>query len=88
MAALEGRPRRAARLLGATKALHDAVDAGGWTDTANRLAWERNVARAQAQLDNQAWVAAWAEGSAMDVEAAVAYALDAERPEDSLTPML
>ena len=67
-------PERAARLLGAATALLDAMH---YTlDTSDRLDYDRIVANVQAQLDEVSYVTAWAEGRAMTVEQAIAYALE------------
>ena len=65
---------RAARLFGA---------AAAWRETAfelltpaERSVQEHHVAIAQVHLDEAAWQAAWAEGRAMPLEQAVAYALE------------
>jgi hypothetical protein len=42
---------------------------------ANRIAHDQNVAIARTQLDEATFAAAWAEGRAMTLEQAVAYAL-------------
>ncbi len=42
---------------------------------AHQIEAERNLAVARAQLDAAAWDAAWAEGKAMTLEQAIAYAL-------------
>ena len=63
----------AGRLLGATEALLDAL--GSRLDALERLAFARTVAAAQAALGETAFAVAWAEGRAMTLEEAVAYAL-------------
>ncbi len=37
---------------------------------------ERNLAAARAQLDEDAWMAAWEQGRGMTMEQAIAYALE------------
>ena len=74
VAGVGGQPARAARLFGATHALREAIGAGLWPG--ERIECERNLASARAQLDNDAWDKAWAEGRAMPLEQAVAYALE------------
>jgi hypothetical protein len=75
VAAAAGGARRAARLLGAAAAL--LATAGllqptpGWRDDHARA-----TAAARAQVDEQTFAAAWAEGRAMPLEQAVAYALE------------
>ena len=46
---------------------------------ARRSVWEREVTVVRAALSQDAFAAAWAEGRAMTLEQAVAYALD-EQP--------
>ena len=45
---------------------------------AERHEWERYVPATRAQLDEATFTAAWAEGQAMSLEQAVAYALEEE----------
>ncbi len=68
VASAQGQAARAARLFGA---------AGGDPPPipAHRHEWERNMAAVRAQLDEEAFAAAWAEGRAMALEQAIAYAL-------------
>ena len=80
VAAMEQQAVRAARLLGAA----EANAAYGETITApshgaNRLYFAAYTAAARAELDEQAFGVAWAEGRAMTLEQAIAYAL-AEDP--------
>ena len=65
---------RAARLFGAADALYTAN--GGQGQPPVRADTERDLAAARAQLDEEGFAAAWAEGQAMPLEQAVAYALD------------
>ncbi|HSH79264.1 MAG TPA: hypothetical protein VLA19_12125 [Herpetosiphonaceae bacterium] len=73
----QGKPvagaQRAARLFGAAEALLEP--SGELLPPAERSEHERHVAIARAQMDEAAWQAAWAEGRAMTLEQAVAYAL-------------
>jgi predicted ATPase/class 3 adenylate cyclase len=69
----EGSPERAARLLGAAAARRDAV--GASLPPAERAAYERIVATVRAYLEPAVFAAAWAEGQAMSLEQAVAYAV-------------
>jgi tetratricopeptide (TPR) repeat protein len=71
-------PSRAARLFGAAEALRE-VDRSQPV-LARRREIERNLVAARAQLDPDAWDAAWAEGRAMTLEQAVAYALEETGP--------
>ena len=77
-AAAKGQSERAVRLLGASEALREATGLG--LQAADQFEIDRYVASARAQLDEATFEAAWAEGRAMTLEEAVAYALgeDAE----------
>ncbi|MFL5732415.1 MAG: tetratricopeptide repeat protein, partial [Chloroflexia bacterium] len=66
---------RAARLFGVSDALRAASGAPMWP--AERADYERNIASARAQLDEQTWQKAWQEGHTMSLEAAIQYALQA-----------
>jgi tetratricopeptide (TPR) repeat protein len=67
--------RRAARLLGAAAALHEAVDAhDAMGEPANRVERNRIVATVRAELAPSVYDAAWAEGRAMSREQAIACA--------------
>ena len=72
--AAQGQPERAARLFGAAQALRDNMQVIMYE--AQRRAYERDVARAGAQLDATAWEAQWAEGRAMSLDDACALALE------------
>jgi tetratricopeptide (TPR) repeat protein len=69
----KGQPERAARLLGASEAVFEAWRVG--PVTADQLEIDQYMADVRAQLDEAAFEAAWAEGRAMSLEEAVAYAL-------------
>ena len=72
--AAQGQPERAARLFGAAEALRESTGArmyGG-----QRLVYKLNVERAAAQMDPDAWEAAWAEGRAMPLDDAYALAFE------------
>ena len=64
--------RRAARLFGAAEAWR--ATSGETLSLAEHSGHERYVAIAHAHLDEATWNAAWAEGWAMPLEQAVAYA--------------
>ncbi len=66
--------QRAVRLFGAAAALRDT--SGETIPPNERRVHERHLAFAQLHLDEAAWQTAWAEGRAMTLEQAVAYALD------------
>src|SRR5262249_3364815 len=76
LAARQGKAPRAARVFGAAEALRAAL--GAPLPPCERAAYEHDVAAARAQLDTAAFAAAWAEGQAMTLEQAIAYALDGE----------
>jgi tetratricopeptide (TPR) repeat protein len=72
--AARAQAERAARLFGAAEALREAVgfrftplDPGGY---------DRHVATLRAQLDEETYAAAWAEGRAMPLEEAIRHALE------------
>lgn len=80
VAEAQGQGVRAARLLGAA----DAIDVGttvfwGVTAVADRTEYDRLVAAGRTQMQEGAFAAAWAEGRAMMLEQAVAYALANDR---------
>jgi tetratricopeptide (TPR) repeat protein len=74
LAASRGRPQEAARLLSAAEALLKASGSTWWP--ADRVEYERNLATLRAALSEAAFAAAWAEGQAMTLERAIAYALE------------
>jgi DNA-binding NarL/FixJ family response regulator len=76
VAAAGGQPGRAARLLGAADALLTA--AGIRRDPLRQYEYDRYAAAARAQLDQQAYTVALAEGRAMTLDAALAYALESD----------
>ncbi len=72
--AVEGQAEQAVRLWGAAEAVREAI---GAPLTPNELSrYEREVAAARAQLGEQRFKAAWAEGQKMTLTQAIAYALD------------
>jgi len=77
-AALRGHPVRAIRLWAAEESLRAAM--GIPHMPAELSFYERYFKVARDQLDDAAWETAWSEGRAMDVEAAVEYALSEEEP--------
>jgi non-specific serine/threonine protein kinase len=50
-----------------------------------RAAYRRYLEAAQSQMSDGAWTARWAEGSAMTLEQAIAYALEEYLPPDAMT---
>lgn len=79
LAAAQGDTVRAARLIGAAEALRESLNAYPWHAT--RLAYEQNVADARAQLDEEAFAAAYTEGRSMTREQAFTYALEVSSDE-------
>jgi predicted ATPase/DNA-binding CsgD family transcriptional regulator len=73
VAVAQGRPERAARLLGATAALRDQI--GAASEEWNRPARERVVALVQAALSPAAFESAWLAGKALSLEGVFAEAL-------------
>jgi len=73
VAVAQGRPERAARLLGATAALREQIGAAieGW----NRPTHERVVALVRAALAPAAFASAWSAGANLSLEAVLAEAL-------------
>ena len=69
---------RAARLLGAAARLRE--DAPAPLSPAERAITDAALASVRFALGDEAFEAAWAEGRAMTLEQAVAYALDEEPP--------
>ena len=84
LAASQGRPQRSARLWAAAAALREAI--GATLPPFKRRGWDPYIDTARAQLDEEAWEAAWAEGRAMPPEQAIEYALAEE--EDPELPTL
>jgi non-specific serine/threonine protein kinase len=69
-----GQVGRAARLFGAAEALREAINAP--LPPADRAEHDRSVASVRTAMGDEALAAAWAEGRAMSIEAAIACALD------------
>jgi tetratricopeptide (TPR) repeat protein len=76
MTGAPGADKRAARLLAAAAALFEAL--GIPMEPPVQALYERNMAAVRARLTEEAFAMAWAEGRAMSIEQAIAYAL-AER---------
>ena len=77
MAVLAGarhQPTRAATLLGVAASLRESM--GSQLSPAERMVYERDLGRLKAEIDPDAFAAAWAEGRAMTVEQSIAYALE------------
>jgi tetratricopeptide (TPR) repeat protein len=75
IAVAQAEPARAARLFGAAEALRERPGSPGIVSE-QRAHYERCVADARASMDEETFAAAWAEGSAMTLEAAIQSALD------------
>jgi hypothetical protein len=73
---MQGRPERAARLLGASAALRD--DMGAPLAPTSRADHDHAANAARAALGEDAFAAAWAVGHAMSLEEAITDALDSE----------
>jgi tetratricopeptide (TPR) repeat protein len=76
VAAMQGRPERAARLLGASAALRDEM--GAPLAPTSRADHDHATNAARAALGQDAFAAAWAVGHAMSLEEAITDALDNE----------
>jgi len=68
------KPMRAARLFGAREAIHESIGAN--LDAGSQSIYISLVAQTRSMLDESAFASAWAEGRAMTLDEAVAYALD------------
>ena len=76
LACAGNQPERAARLFSAVETLRQAMGAHLPRDIHDGC--DRDLAAARAQLDEEAFTAAWTAGRALTLEQAVAYALEAE----------
>ena len=76
LAGARGQVARAARLWGAAEVLRTNIGAPLTLDA--RLYFERNMAAARAQLGEEVWESAFAQGMAMSAEEAAGYALTEE----------
>jgi tetratricopeptide (TPR) repeat protein len=68
----QGQPVRAARLWGAAEALNAA--SGPWLPPPEQAEHDRCVAATRAQIDEEVFAAAWAEGRSMSLDQVIAYA--------------
>jgi len=75
---LEAWASRWAQLFGAAEGLRAVIGIVVSGLPIERAAYEESVASVRAQLDQQTFAAAWAEGRAMTLEQAIALALDEE----------
>ncbi|MDP8922072.1 MAG: tetratricopeptide repeat protein [Chloroflexota bacterium] len=73
LAVARGQPERAARLFGAAAALRETI--GAVVGPNDRLEYDRAVATVRAALGEAGLTVGWAEGRALSLEQAVAYAL-------------
>lgn len=73
VAAYEGRPADAARLIGAADRAREEL--GTSLPEGEKVAYDRYLAAAKEALGPEAFVAAWAEGRALTLEVAADYAL-------------
>jgi len=78
LAMAQGQAKRATRLLGAADAAREAV--GAPQPPSEREEYNRIIAAARCALEEDAFAGAWAEGQAMLLEQAVAYAREDETP--------
>ena len=72
--AATAQPVSAARLFGAAEAVRES--AGIPLPPVQRVAYERDLAAARAQLDDATFAAAWADGRALTLERAITEAFD------------
>src|SRR5205085_12510285 len=77
----QGHAVDAARLYGAAEILRESI--GTSVAPADLPEYERQIANARALLDPSAWEAVWAEGRALTMEQALAYALQLPRYESA-----
>jgi predicted ATPase len=76
IAGADGDGKRAARLYGASRALLESIGVPIYSRATDRVFLDRCLARARAGVDEEDWLAAWAEGAAMPPPVAIAYALE------------
>ncbi|MFL5732491.1 MAG: tetratricopeptide repeat protein, partial [Chloroflexia bacterium] len=74
VAAGVGQASRGTRLLGAAEALEEAP--GSIFGQDDRMVYEQGIASARAQLSEEEFEKAWAEGRAMTMEQAIEYAIE------------
>jgi hypothetical protein len=70
----QGALKRAVHLWGAAEALRENIETPASPE--DRTEYERDIVAAHAQLNEATWQAGWAEGRAMTMEQAIAYALE------------
>ncbi len=71
IAAAQAQPERAVQLFGAAQALRESTNAV--SEPADLAEFERDLAAVRAKMSDQAFAAAWAQGTAMPLEQAVAF---------------
>ena len=76
VAVTQEQPEKASRLFGAGEALREAI--GSIRFPFEQSKYDLSVAAARAELEEEAFEAAWAEGRVMSMEAAIEYALKVE----------
>jgi non-specific serine/threonine protein kinase len=86
-ASWEGRQACAACLWGAAEALLERIEAAAYIYAPNCSVYRDQVSAARAQVVEEAWQAAWAEGRAMPREQAIEYAL-LQKEEEREPPIL
>ena len=81
VARFRGRWERAARMFGAAEALRESVGSSSLSlSPAERGAYETAVTAVRAELDPDVYTAAWADGRALPLDQAIAYALAPAEP--------
>jgi len=76
---VQAQPARAATLFGAAEAVRSVINA--LLPPTEQTVLDQHIATTRTQLEEGTWQQAWAEGRAMSLEQAIAYAL-----EDEVTP--
>jgi DNA-binding CsgD family transcriptional regulator len=84
VAACQEHPTRAARLWGAVEGMHEAYGVRLTPITRSITGYESLLITARSQLEDETWTGAWAEGKAMPLERAIAYALSEEEEPPTL----
>ena len=87
VAALRGRPARAARLWGAAEPLRERLGLALSRFELVDFGYERNLAAVRSALSESTFEAAWAEGRAMSPEQAFEYALGEPAHEENAHPL-
>jgi ATP/maltotriose-dependent transcriptional regulator MalT len=87
LAHAQGMPARAARLLAFATALRSTTGGAGYHAPTSAADWEHALATMQNSLGAEQFAGCWAEGQAMNLEEAIAYALTTPNvPEDASSP--